>query len=547
MSRMPRISNLGVKLTLCLILCLLGVFAALGWQTVRLHRKHLEEMIFSSADRISDTIRRSTRYSMLKNHRDEVYQIINTIGTEPGIGTIRIFNQDGKVSFSTDVREVGTLVDKKAEACTACHAQEEPLTRLNRPDRQRIYTAADGTRLLGLISPIENESSCATAECHAHPPSQQVLGVLDVTLSLAQVDESIAQSSGRMLAVFAAAMLIVPIFVGVPIWYLIHRPIRQLTLRTQQIAAGKLDGEILITSRDEIGELAASFNHMTQELNRANVQITEWNRTLESRVAQKTQELKRATEQMVQVERMASIGKLAAIVAHEVNNPLTGILTYAKLLLKKTKSNGEGFAGMADAQQYLEVIASESARCGELVKGLLQFARQSPVNLRENDVNELIREAVRLVQHKIDLMNLRLRLRLQEAPLPLICDAQLIKQALVALLINACEAVRPGEGVIEVESRCNPETDTVDVLVRDNGAGMDEDVQRHIFEPFFTTKEAGKGVGLGLAVVYGIVSQHSGTIDVRSCPGQGTTVALRLPAQERGVESEAVKASKGEP
>jgi two-component system NtrC family sensor kinase len=442
---------------------------------------------------------------------------------------------------------VGTLVDKKAEACTACHAQEEPLTRLNRPDKQRIYAASDGTRLLGLISPIENEPSCATAECHAHPPSQQVLGVLDVTLSLAQVDESIAQSSGRMLAVFAAAMLIVPIFVGVPIWYLIHRPIRQLTLRTQRIAAGKLDGEILITSRDEIGELAASFNHMTQELNRANVQITEWNRTLENRVAQKTQELKRATEQMVQVERMASIGKLAAIVAHEVNNPLTGILTYAKLLLKKTKSNGEGFAGMADAQQYLEVIASESARCGELVKGLLQFARQSPVHLREHDVNELIRQAVRLVQHKMDLMNLQLRLQLQEAPPPLICDAQLIKQALVALLINACEAVTLGEGVIEVESRCNPETNTVDVLVRDNGFGMDEDVQRHIFEPFFTTKEAGKGVGLGLAVVYGIVSQHSGTIEVRSRPGEGTTVALRLPAQERGVEGEAVRASKGEP
>ena len=203
----------------------------------------------------------------------------------------------------------------------------------------------------GLISPIENEPSCSTAECHAHPPGKQVLGVLDVTLSLARVDESIAQSSGRMLAVFAAAMLIVPMFVGLPVWYMVHRPIKQLTLRTQQIAAGKLDGEIPVTSRDEIGELAASFNLMTQELNRAHLQITEWNRTLESRVAEKTQELKRASEQMIQVERMASIGKLAAIVAHEVNNPLTGILTYAKLLLKKIKKNGEHPAGLEDAQQ----------------------------------------------------------------------------------------------------------------------------------------------------------------------------------------------------
>ena len=522
-----------MKLTLCLVLSLLVVFAVLGWQTVQLHRQHLEEMTFSSADLISDTIKRSTRYSMMKNHRDEVYQIISTIGTEPGIGKIRIFNQDGKISFSTDLREAGTVVDKKAEACTACHVQEEPLTRLNRPDRQRIYTASDGTRLLGLISPIENEPSCSTAECHAHPPGKQVLGVLDVTLSLARVDESTAQSSGRMLAVFAAAMLIVPMFVGLPVWYMIHRPIKQLTLRTQQIAAGKLDGEILVTSRDEIGELAASFNRMTQELNRAHSEITEWNRTLESRVAEKTQELKRASEQMIQVERMASIGKLAAIVAHEVNNPLTGILTYAKLLLKKIKNNGERPAGLEDAQQYLEVIASESARCGELVKGLLQFARQSPVHLGSNDVNELIRQAMRLVQHKMDLMNLQVRLRLQEALPPLICDAQLIKQALVALLINACEAVRPGEGIIEIESRALAETDALEIVVRDNGIGMDEAVQRQIFEPFFTTKEAGKGVGLGLAVVYGIVSQHSGTIEVKSHRGEGTTFTLRLPVQQR--------------
>ena len=534
---MPPNFNLSVKLTLCLVLSLLVVFTVLGWQTVQLHRQHLEKMTFSSADLISDTIKRSTRYSMMKNHRDEVYQIISTIGTEPGIGKIRIFNQDGRISFSTDLREAGTVVDKKAEACTACHVQEQPLTRLNRPDRQRIYTTPDGNRLLGLISPIENEPSCSTAECHAHPPGKQVLGVLDVTLSLARVDASAAQSSGRMVAVFAAAMLIVPMFVGLPVWYMVHRPIKRLTLRTQQIAAGKLDGEIVVASRDEIGELGVSFNLMTQELNRANFEITEWNHTLERRVAEKTQELKRASDQMIQVERMASIGKLAAIVAHEVNNPLTGILTYAKLLLKKINKNGERCAGLEDAQQHLEVIASESARCGELVKGLLQFARQSPVTLGRNDINALIQQAMRLVQHKMDLMNLDIRLRLQEALPPLMCDAQLIKQALVALLINACEAVKPGEGIIEVDSRALVETDALEIVVRDNGTGMDEAVQRQIFEPFFTTKEAGKGVGLGLAVVYGIVSQHSGTIEVKSRCGEGTTFTLRLPVtQGKGEE-----------
>src|SRR5262245_39306120 len=225
-------ANLSLKLTLCLIPGLLAVFAALGWQTVQMQKQHLEEMTFISADGISDTIKRSTRYSMMKNHRDEVYQIISTIGREPGISRIRIFNPDGRISFSTAGHETGTLVDKRAEACTACHAQEEPLAKLNRTDRQRIYKSGDGARLLGLITPIENETSCATAECHAHPIDKQVLGVLDVTLSLAKVDERISQSSMRTMTLFAAAMLIVPMFVGVPVWYLVHKPIKQLTMHT---------------------------------------------------------------------------------------------------------------------------------------------------------------------------------------------------------------------------------------------------------------------------------------------------------------------------
>ena len=479
MSLMPQTFNLSMKLALCLVISLLALFLAMGWQTVQLHQKHLEEMTFNAADRISDTIKRSTRYSMMKNHRDEVYQIINTIGAESGIGTIRIFNPDGKISFSTDPSEVNNFVDKQAEACTVCHAQEEPLVRLNRPDRMRIFTRGNTGRMLGLINPIENEPNCASAECHAHPPDKQVLGVLDVTLSLAPVDESIAQSSKQLVAVFLAATLVVPLLVGVSVWFMVNRPIRQLTLRTCQVAAGKLDGQIPIHSRDEIGELAASFNRMTEELNRAHAQITDWNRTLESRVSEKTQELKRATDRMIQVERMASIGKLAAIVAHEVNNPLTGILTYAKLLLKKGKSNGMEAASSDTARQYLEVIASESARCGELVKGLLQFARQAPVQLDENNVNGLIRQAVRLVQHKMELLNLQVHLQLEETIPALICDAQLIKQALVALLINASEAVTPGEGLIEIESRYLADTKVVEISIADNGIGMDDEVQRH--------------------------------------------------------------------
>jgi two-component system NtrC family sensor kinase len=525
---------LGLKLIICLVGSMIIIFGVLGYQNVKLHKRHLEDMTIASADRISDTVKRSTRYSMLKNHRDEVYHIITTIGAEPGMNKIRIFNEEGRISFSTDEHEVSALVDKKEEACYACHAQEQPLVRLNRPDRVRIYAGSNGGRILGLITPIENEPSCYSAACHAHPPDQQVLGVLDVTMSLAKVDQTIAQGQRQMVANLIGAILIISLIVGGFIWVMVHKPVKRLIAGTHRVAAGDLEHKINVSSRDEIGELALSFNRMTGELKRANDEITDWTRTLESRVEQKTAELKRAHDQMIQVERMASIGKLAAIVAHEINNPLAGILTYAKLLLRKMEKNGFTPSDYESARQHLEMVAGESARCGEIVKNLLQFARQTTVDLRPNDVNEIIRQSVRLVQHKVDLMNVRTQVQLDEQIPTIICDAQQIKQALVALLINACEAMTAGEGALDVQSCYRPDQRLVEIAVRDNGIGMDEETQRHIFEPFFTTKEQGKGVGLGLAVVYGIVNRHSGEIAVESALGRGTTFTLRLPERPEG-------------
>ena len=525
--------NLSLRLTICLVGVLLLIFVLLGRQIVHLHRQHLEESVFASADRISDTIKRSTRYSMLQNHRDEVYHIISTIGGEPGIGKIRIYNENGRISYSTDPHEVGTFVDKQAEACTACHFQGEPLRRLKRPDRMRIYNASGGKRNLGLINPIENEPSCTNSDCHAHPPDKQVLGVLDVTMSMAKVDEAIADGTRSVVISFILAIIAIPLLIGAPIWLMVYRPVKQLTLGTKRVASGNLDELIPVSSRDEIGQLAASFNQMVVELRRAKGQLDEWNKTLENRISEKTEELQSAQKQIVNAERMASIGKLAAIVAHEINNPLSGILTYAKLLLKQMRNEKGALPKAETATQYLEVIASESARCGEIVKNLLQFARQTTVNLQPNPLNELIRQSLRLVQHKIDLMNLQTLLRLDEALPQVFCDAQLIRQALVALIINACEAMPAGEGILEIRTQQWVEKSAVEVTIRDNGIGMDEETQKHIFEPFFTTKEQGKGVGLGLAVVYGIVQQHSGTIEVQSSPGKGTAFLIRLPLKTK--------------
>jgi two-component system NtrC family sensor kinase len=528
--------NLSVKLTICLIGGMVAIFSVLGYRIIRLHRENLEEATFAAGDRITDTIKRSTRYSMLHNQSNEIHQIITAIGSQPGIEKIRIFNKAGEVRCSTDEREISARVDKNAEGCYACHVQTGPFSgpgestphQLSRAERTRIYDNG-GERILSVVNPIANEPGCSTAACHAHSPDMKVLGMINVRMTLAPVDAAIAYSRRQMVTSFVLAICILSLVFVVLIRGMVHTRVQRLIVGTNRVAAGDLDYKIKVSSHDEVGELAKSFNRMTSELKQADAELGNWARTLETRVEEKTAELKLAHDHIVSVEKLASIGKLAAIVAHEINNPLAGILVYAKGLLKRMNRSGAGGREDQDAKRKLEIIASETARCGEIVKGLLQFSRQAKPSMESNDLNELIRDSLRLVRHKTDLMGVRTEIRLDEQIGSIVCDAQQIKQALVALLINACEAVPQNEGVLTIESRHTP--GGPEISIADNGAGMDEETRKQIFEPFFTTKEQGKGVGLGLSVVYGIVLGHRGEIEVESAPGRGSVFTIRLPGE----------------
>ncbi len=520
--------SLSAKLISLLTLTLVVIFGLLGYLNIRLHRRHLEASALGTAERISDVIKRSTTYYMMRNDRDGLYQVMRTIGDEPGIIRVRIFDQEGRVSYSTEPTEVSHMVDKNAEACYGCHAQSQPMTKLNRPDRFRIYRNGGGKRVLGIITPIENQASCANADCHAHPASQQILGVLDTNISLAVADTQLAESTWRMLSYTIVGMLAVGVLSWLFIWKFVAQPLENLEKGTQHLAKGDLGYQITPSSNDELGDLAQSFNSMSVQLHAANEEVVSWARTLEDRVDQKTRELKRAHDQMLHAEKMASIGKMAAVVAHEINNPLSGILTYAKLLRKWIGAGETDDKHRDEAQQCLELIASESRRCGDLVKNLLTFSRTSPMNREPADLNGIIERLIRLVQHKLEMSNIQLQLELDDKLPRIYCDSAQIEQVLLALVMNAVDAM-PRGGNLWVRTHRLDSADQVEITVRDDGSGIAPEVLPRMFEPFFTTKENGRGVGLGLAISHGIIERHSGHIEVKSEVGKGTIFTITLP------------------
>ena len=530
--------RLSLKLILSLGCVTALIFAGFGYRVLERHRRNLERVTLQAADRVSESIKRSILYSMQLNHREHIYHTIKTLGAEPGIKKIRIFNEIGRVSFSSDEPEIGTVVDKQGEACFACHRSSEPLNRPERSDRRRIFIDARGNRVLGLINPIENAPECYNALCHAHSADQRVLGVLDVTMSLQEVDATILAGRRLLLTQLVGAVAAVAVLWGGLVWWFVHRPVKELTSGTRRVAAGDLSWRIRFDSNDEMGELSRSFNEMAERLQAAQESLRRWAETLEMRVEEKTAALQKTHEQMIQVERMASMGKLAAVVAHEINNPLAGILTSARLLEKKlarvSKPEVEEF------REPLQLIAEEAGRCGEIVKNLLQFARPQREVRRPERVDQIVRDSIRLVQHKIDLMNIRLQTELPQDLPRIICDAQAVKQVLVAVLINAAEAVGWQGGQILVSARFQPETHMVEIAVRDTGCGMDEETLQHIFEPFFTTKEESHGVGLGLAVVSGIVHAHGGAVKAESQVGVGTTMKISFPGEPAPAQESAV-------
>lgn len=519
------IKSLGLRLAIVVGLTAVLVIGVFTYINIKTQERQMFDQAILGAKQLSETLTRSLKFDMLHNYREAIYYSIETVGSQDGINKVRIFNKEGKIMFSSDKNEMGKMVAKEAEACYVCHAAGYPLERLDIPKRTRVFEV-DGERSLGMINPIYNEPDCYNAKCHYHPPDQKVLGVLDIVLSLKSTDEKIQEVKRKFLFFGIVTILAISMIIVSVIFRSVNRPVRDLVIATKKIADGEFDYEIPVKKTDEIGELAVSFKKMTERLKKADAEIKELIKTLEEKVEERTKELKAAQLQILQSEKLASIGKLSATIAHEINNPLNGILTYTKLIEKRLKKDNISSEEIRKIRSYLATMIRETERCTSIVRNLLDFARQREPTLKfDVDLNSIMEDSLNLLSNQISLQNIELVKDYSSLP-PITADPQQMRQVFLNILMNACEAMPKG-GRIAVRTAYIPEEERVLVEIKDTGVGIEKEYLDKIFDPFFTTKE--KGTGLGLSVVYGIVNAHKGTLAVESKKGEGTRVILKLP------------------
>uniref|UniRef100_C6E0C6 histidine kinase n=1 Tax=Geobacter sp. (strain M21) TaxID=443144 RepID=C6E0C6_GEOSM len=518
--RLNLISKLAIATSLVL-LSTMALFAYLNFRS--LHGLLLQEAI-TEADSISETILSTTHNQMLRDDRPLFYKTLEEMGRQQRVERIRLINKTGRVIFSTVDAETGFLLKKDAEVCAVCHGGSQLLLTASSKHRSRRFFSESGVELLGITNAIYNEESCYSASCHFHPESFKVLGVLDVVVPLNRMHSVLEAFRNRSITLTLLVLTLTALCITLLTQKLVNRPVRELLEHTQMLSRGELDGLVQGFANDELGELADSFNAMTLNLKRARQDLEGWGRDLEEMVQQRTYEVTQMQAQLIRSEKLASLGELVAGIAHEINNPLTGILVFSSLIQSNKKLD-------ETLRNDIDTVIRETKRCAGIVKGLLEFARCSPPQKELHSLSGISEAALTLIRHQILFQDVTI-VREYASDLPkILIDANQIEQVLVNMFVNAGHAML-GEGVLHISTGVASDGGAAFIRVVDNGCGIPDDHLTKIFDPFFSTK-ANKGTGLGLSVSYGIVQEHGGRIDVTSKIGAGTAFTVTLPLPDR--------------
>jgi len=510
------------------------LFVVFGFIFRSVYEQNLNTVIRQNGNNVGSIVEGSLYHSMLENDKGTLQSTLDIINTMSGIDDVNMYDDRDSLVYSSFTSD--TTIHSNPN-CLSCHEnirsmfpRKEKSYRIFEVKSECSMNQNDNShRHLLIRSPILNEKSCYTSSCHAHRESDEVLGSLIIKMPLDDLDNAVEKSSTKfyLLATFTTLLLVL-----ILIFFTRNRiknPLNDLVKASVAVANGNKNTrlEIKPNQLDDMRMVSQAFNDMLDNLQSATEELQNWSQQLEYKVQKKSEELGAAQNELIHIERIASLGKLSSSVAHEINNPLSGILIYTKLIYKQL-SNPDLYASKKDSiLKHLKLIENETKRCGEIVKGLLDFSRKEQEDFESKHLHKILQETYDLMIHPIKIANISFLTDFTAKSDLVSCSPNQIKQACVAILVNASEAVlENGEIVISTN---NPDGDTIKIEISDNGIGISGDDIPHIFEPFFSTKHDTSGIGLGLAIVHGIVKSHNGKIEVKSELGKGTTISITLP------------------
>ena len=511
--------SLIAKLTFATSLILLVFMGLLDNINLKNVRKVMIDYAVSNAEEVADIINQSAYDAMMANDKTSLYHMIGRIAESDNIEHIRLIDKRGKVVFSNIKGEIGSVIGKHADECIMCHNTSSPGISTSSTNRSRIIVTRSGKEALGFTKAIYNQPACFAASCHFHGKGDTVLGLLDISVSLEMLRQKSHEYRLEFVMLTCLLLLIIGVLVIILTHYLVDIPVQRLVRHSALVALGDFESRVAVSSRDELGELSEAVNYMTESLGKADKELKDLADSLENKVEERSREIKLMEEQLRRSEKLASIGTLAAGVAHEINNPLTGILLYSSILSTDKKLDP---ALLPDVER----VIAETQRCAGIVKNLLEFSRESSPQKEVIALDAILDEVVTFFHNQPDFKNIAIG-KNYGIDLPQISvDPNQIRQVLMNLVINAGHAMSNG-GDLDITTFLSADGKYVCAGIKDNGDGIPEENLARIFDPFFTTKS--EGTGLGLSISYGIIENNGGKIEVKSRLGEGTAFTVMLP------------------
>ena len=512
----------------------LFLFVSFGIIFRSVNEEYMKSVISENGNNIGFLVEGALYRSMLENNRTSLQSTLDVINTMSGIDDVNMYDNKNNLVYTSISNDT---TNHSNPDCKSCH--KDFATMFSAKTRSYRIIDADSecimnpnnnnSRHLLIKSPILNDKSCYTSACHAHSQNEEVLGSLIIKMPLKGLDNALKKSTTDYTLLAALMTFLLLLFLIFFTNKKIKNPLNALIKASEAVAKGDKSTrlEIKPNQLSDMRMVSYAFNGMLDNLQSATTELQNWSQQLEYKVQKKSEELGQAQNELINIERIASLGKLSLSVAHEINNPLAGILIYTKLIYKQLGNQDFDPAKKETMLKHLKLIENETKRCGDIVKGLLDFSRKDQNGFEPRHLHEILHETFELMSHPMKVANISFLADFNAKADLISCSPNQIKQICIAILVNASEAV--GENGEVLIRTLNPDEDHVRIEITDNGVGISEDDIPHIFEPFFSTKEKESGIGLGLAIVHGIVQSHKGKTDVKSIPGKETTISITLP------------------